>query len=139
MKFKIKLAAYLLIIFLFICKLSIKAHTYILDVQYDPCIQSIFEDGEDEVWYYHSLPINFDYDSEIYTIQMQYHISQNVTTITYFVSETAKDDPSYCWDSDVTEEEALRLKNSYINSLLRWNDIYYYTYNELVLELLIKL
>ena len=33
----------------------VNAHTNVLDVDYDPCTQSIFGDGDDEVWYYHSL------------------------------------------------------------------------------------
>ena len=133
MKVKFKVLIFVLffsIIYLFTNGMIVKAHTNVLDVDYDPCTQSIFGDGDDEVWYYHSLSSSGKLNNVEYSFQLHYHISHNVNTITYFINNTAKEDSSYTWSTDISEDEALRIRNTYISSMLRWNDVYFYSYDE---------
>lgn len=133
MKVKFKVLIFVLffsIIYLFTNGMIVNAHTNVLDVDYDPCTQSIFGDGDDEVWYYHSLSSSGKLNNVEYSFQLHYHISHNVNTITYFINNTAKEDSSYTWSTDISEDEALRIRNTYISSMLRWNDVYFYSYDE---------
>ena len=107
-KVKFKVLIFVLffsIIYLFTNGMIVNAHTNVLDVDYDPCTQSIFGDGDDEVWYYHSLSSSRKFNNVEYTFQLHYHISHNVNTITYFINNTAKEDSSYTWSTDISEDK----------------------------------
>lgn len=104
---------------------TVCAHNSILEVEYDECNPNINGDGEDETWYYlceenWSHGPNFTY----------YHLDNNITTIKYFIEDTAKDDSTYTWDTEITAAQAEVVRDAYINSLLEWNNKVYYSYDE---------
>lgn len=110
-----------------------------LNVLYDECNPN---NSYDEKWYSLSTYISSDInnnkdevDKEIilhegYSYELYSHINQSMKTLKYFISDTAEHDIFYTWASDVTESEAEIIKNAYVNSMLMWNNVYYYSYNE---------
>ena len=93
-----------------------------LDVTYDSC--GVF-DEIDRVWYYlnergFSKGPTYDY----------HHLSQENLTLKYFFSEYAFSDLSYTWTTDVDLATANEIKTAYVNSMKKWNDVYYYSYDE---------
>ena len=151
---------YLLIISMFTTYSPlIFAHEDILDVLYDECNVSIDEngdvisDGEDEVWYFLEIYNKNDYEYH------SFHIDSDILTIKYYFSETedtntdyntntdTNSNSTYTWTTDIeqyylskgmTYDNAIEqakitaeeIKNAYAASMEKWNDIYYYTYDE---------
>ena len=109
----------MLIIFHFITSalIPVFAHSTMLGVMYDDCIDDDMGDGIDEMWY--------ALQNGNYTV----HISHNVETITYrFVDDPAA---GYSWtpsgeDSTVGEN----IKAIYAASMEKWNNVYFYSYND---------
>ena len=104
--------------------IPIFAHQNMLLVGYDGCSGPTYDeagnlvtDGEDETWYW--LEWN---DS-------QYHLSHDTQTIKYYFADNGKYDSSYTWTTDTTESEANDIKEAFANSMKKWNDIYYYSYD----------
>ena len=56
-------------------------------------------------------------------------MSDEVTTITYFFSDSEKDGSTYTWTTDLSIEEANDIKNAYADSMKNWNNVYYYSYD----------
>ena len=119
------IALMLIFILVFTSSVSVFAHSELLNVVYDDCEvpRGIFniiveEDGEDEMWY------------ALYNETMGYHISHEVYTIKYYFDEFAKNDNTYTWTTDCSLEEAEAIKEAYVNSMKKWNNIYYYSYDE---------
>ena len=93
------------------------AHPAILDVNYDYCDDLANGDGIDEVWYI------LDKDA------LSRHISDEVTTIRYYFAE--RDPNTGCtWvPANETENTAQQIKTAYENSMKKWNNVYFYSYN----------
>ena len=122
------------------------AHDAILNVNYDTCVPEVIRDGEDETWYVLSglfYKAQNENESDIYA---EYHLSDEITTIKYYFSPNAENDDTYTWITDIyqeykktmSEEEALveaeimaeEIKEAYADSMKKWNDVYYYSYDE---------
>ena len=92
------------------------AHEAVLEVDYDTCVPSPHQDGIDESWYV------LDNGS------VCRHISQEVTTIKYYFEETFENS-TYTWTTDVSETVANEIKTAYANSMKKWNNVYFYSYD----------
>ena len=90
------------------------AHMSILDVSYDDCVYSVYEDGVDEMWYVLSNNSSC------------WHLADDVTTIKYYFEDESED--GYTWDDYATTEEVEVIKNAYSSSMKKWNNVYYYSH-----------
>ena len=113
----------LVLIIVLICNsnLSVWAHRNMLETEYDYCSGPVYNggevvptDGEDETWYW------------LEWYGREYHISHNVTTIKYVFADSA----TCGWTTYLSPEDAEEIKTAYANSMKKWNDIYYYSYDE---------
>ena len=132
-----KILIKILIISVAICTLLtsnifVLAHETLLDVGYDDCQLSYDEDwdlvdeGTYEIWYYLYSPIN---DSSIGSrINLYIHISEDVKTVKYYFADN-KPLSSYTWTTEVSQEIANEIKTAYANSMKKWNDVVYYSYD----------
>lgn len=111
-----KFFSILILFFVIVFSKEIYAHKVMLDIEYDACGPLFGDDGIDETWYL----LN---DSESFR-----HISHDVTTIKYYF-ESYSSDGKYTWTTDVTEELAEEIKNAYVNSMKKWNNVYFYSYD----------
>lgn len=124
MKYFLKLFTFILTFIILSITLNVYAHNAILDVDYDECESLFGEDGEGETWYI----LNREYQNG--EIECR-HIPNDMMTIKYWVYESSPEDSTYTWASFDANDESIGedIKNAYINSMLRWNNVYYYTYN----------
>lgn len=115
-----------LLLVIFVCvgfistiKFTVFAHSQMLHVSYDNCVSDNNGDGLDEMWYI----LNWDAKC--------YHISQATTTIKYYFEETVGDEngPLFRWGDYMTTEEQQEVKNAIANSMKKWNDVYFYSYD----------
>ena len=90
------------------------AHEEELDVSYDNCFDVANEEDPNEKWYIISIP------------DAGWHYDHNESTITYRFEDIPESSP--IWD-DVTEETVESIKIAYANSMKKWNDVYFYSYN----------
>ena len=118
------------------------AHEALLDVEYDDCEVDLekgtpVNDGEDEIWYYLNSRRLANY------VQ---HIDHETQTIRYYFADRAKDDRNYTWTTDIyteylktmspelaleeAEKTAENIKKAYADSMKKWNNVYYYSYDE---------
>ncbi len=120
----------IIILFVVLSFASIKnyvyAHNADLDVEYDIC-----DLDEGNLWYYISSQkyVSYPHGERVYYKDLT-HLSQEVTTISYYINNNSKDNVNYTWTTNLTEEEALNVKQTFVNSMLKWNDIYYYSYDQ---------
>ena len=110
---------------LIVNSLDVNAHSNLLTVDYDECIPGDDIAEKDEVWYYlcetnYSQETFFDY----------FHIGQNITTIKYYFEDASFDGSGYTWTTDIDEELANNIKTAYVESMKKWNDVYYYSYDD---------
>lgn len=100
--------------------IQVLAHESILDIEYDDCITPEVgvgtQDGIDEMWYV--------LDAQ----NICQHISHNETTIKYYFSDYSYD-KTYTWTTDVSSAVAQKIKEDYSNSMKKWNNVYFYSYN----------
>ncbi len=92
------------------------AHSAMLDIAYDDCEAERFDDGINEVWYF--LDKN----------AICWHLSHEESTIKYYFKDTFSDG-EYTWTTDVSEAVAQEIKNAYADSMKKWNNVYFYSYN----------
>ncbi len=90
------------------------AHEDILEVDYDICNHQYDGDGIHEAWY------------SVFYGEDSYHIGHEVTTIKYYFVETYN---SYTWSTDMSEAEADAIKAAFVESMEKWNEVYFYSYN----------
>ena len=95
--------------------IQVFAHNAMLDVDYDNCVSSVENDGIDEMWYV------LNKNSSCY------HLSNDEKTIKYYFADTSSN--GYSWTTDVTSSVAEEIKTAYANSMKKWNDVYFYSYN----------
>ena len=109
----------------------LSAHQNILYIDSDKCVvEGIGENGDDEMWY--SLTRlndkkNTDANDDVY---YQLHLDQSVTTIKYYFEPFAEDGSGYTWTTEVSEETANEIKQAFADSIKKWNNVYYYSYDE---------
>lgn len=90
------------------------AHPTMLDVEYDECKST--EGDIDKTWYI------LDWFNE------QHHISHTVTTIKYYFADSLPGS-TYTWTSNIGSSEAQIIKDAYVNSMKKWNNVYFYSYD----------
>ena len=114
---KLSLVLILVMIFSFsnFSLLQTFAHDAMLEVEYDNCIASKTGDSIDEMWY---ALIKGSYC---------YHLSTEETTIKYYFAPIAAN--GYTWTTDVSSDVAEEIKDAYANSMKKWNNVYFYSYN----------
>ena len=88
------------------------AHSTMLEVTYDNCYPSENADGRYEMWYV----LN---DSSY-----SYHFNHEEHTIKYYFED--KPGGSESWSNI---QDADEIQNAYANSMKKWNDVYFYTYD----------
>ena len=100
------------------------AHSEILNVTYDNCggnESTQDTDAIDEMWY------TLNRDSTIR------HLTHEEVTIKYYFSDWSVDGENTWTDAfspGITEEEATELKTSFANSMQKWNNVYFYSYDD---------
>lgn len=92
------------------------AHRSVLYVDYDECVSNKNLDGLDETWYI------------LQTSSACTHISDEVKTIKYYFEPLSRDG-TYTWTTDASESIAQEIKDAYANSMKKWNNVYFYSYN----------
>ena len=106
--------------FLVFSNIKAMAHESLLDVEYDACIthesNQIPEDGIDEMWY------------ALYYENACHHIGHDVTTIKYYFHNLSYSG-DYTWTTDVSDTDAQEIKDAYANSMKKWNNVYFYSYD----------
>ena len=132
--------------------LPVYAHESVLNVEYDPCNQSVDDEGdvvsngEDEMWY-SIAGINVkDTSNPENNVYCEYHLNESITTIKYYFEECSELDTNYTWTTDIykyymsqgmTNSDAIsqaetmeeEIKNAYVASMKKWDDVYYYAYD----------
>ena len=101
------------------------AHDAFLDVIYDDCIYSSPEngaelpaDGLDEAWY---ILKSGGWSS---------HMATELVTVKYYFAPESKDG-QYTWTSGgISSETANEIKETYAQSMKKWNNVYFYSYGE---------
>ena len=97
------------------------SHDVLLDVIYDECVADEENDGIEERWYV--LEEN----------SIQKHISNETDTIKYYFKETQWDDIEISALDNMTPFELqcleTEIKNACIDSIEKWNNVYFYSYN----------
>lgn len=126
MKFNRKFIALILTLIMvinlpIIGSIPIFAHELMLNVSYDDCIGAVASDSVDEEWY------------TITATTINYHISHEVDTIKYYFevnpeSEGDTEEEKFDW-TDLSEEFAQEIKTAVVNSMKKWDNIYFYSYN----------
>lgn len=108
---------------------EILAHSSFLNVDYDQCeVTEGIKDGYDEIWYSNLTGIL--QDLEDLTIQKYFlHIGENVETLRYYFEDASVNDENLTWSTGIDSSLAEEIKQSYANSMKKWNDVYYYSYN----------
>ena len=97
------------------------AHGAMLNVRYDECIGVVGSDSIDEEWY------------TITATTISYHISHEVDTIKYYFavnpeSEGDTEEEKFGW-TDLSEEFAEEIQTAVVNSMKKWANVYFYSYN----------
>lgn len=98
--------------------ISLYAHGAQLNVDYDTCIPNYYQnsnnigDGEEEKWY------------EFNSGNQTYHIG-DCTEIKYFIYDTSEDGNT-TWNNINDPIRREYVKNSLINSILKWNNVFLY-------------
>ena len=119
----------LMINFSMIFSITTFAHPSILNVGYDGCFGDKYNDSELEMWY----ALNYDGQCR--------HISHEETTIKYYLADHTRGNTSATWvnlvqttsstelSTKAAQQIALEIKNSYADSMEKWNNVYFYTYD----------
>ena len=105
---------------------EVLAHSTEIDVTFDACVPLDYEHGNDginERWY--SIFSNLTTDHIAYE-------QGTIPTIRYYVSTSVIDGYSYnqindaTWSTNTTSTQGKLIKESYVNSIKKWDNIYYY-------------
>ena len=116
----------LILNFSFVCLTYVSAHESILDVDYDGCIWPNYtSQTETKAWYVLYSRRETNENSKCY------HISHETQTIKYYFADESSS--GYRWDGDdyddISEELAEEIKTCYANSMEKWNNVYFYSYD----------
>lgn len=97
--------------------IQVFAHDAMLNVDYDDCLYEIDSDGIYEMWY------------ALNKSSVCRHISHEEDTIKYYFADSS-DGGAYTWTTDVSASVAQDIKNAYAESIKKWNNVYFYSYND---------
>ena len=103
--------------FLTVSTISILAHETVLDVDYDSCIALEEGDGINEMWYV------------LENGGLTYHLGHEVSTIKYYFAEQHFDTGCTWTPEGESSTVGEIIKTSYANSMKKWNNVYFYSYN----------
>lgn len=92
--------------------IPIFAHDAMLEVYYDTCIESTDSDSVNEMWYV----LVDEYGCT--------HLSDDEDSIRYYF-----EDNPYSGDSWANISDAEEIQTAYANSMKKWNNVYFYSYN----------
>ena len=129
------------------------AHETVLNVLFDECVVNYKnayvikkEDGYDEIWYYLTSMNTATILGMEMDVEISRHISNETNTIKYYFADNAQNDSSYTWTTDIfaeyiktmaaeeaqekAESMANEIKEAYANSMKKWNNVYYYSYDD---------
>ena len=110
------MAIVLVVNFSILGAIQVFAHSSMLNVNYDNCVYEIGADGINETWYILNKG------------SVCRHISHEVDTIKYYFADSAEGS-TYTWTTDVSASVAQEIKNAYAESIKKWNNVYFYSYN----------
>ncbi len=100
---------------------KILAHETMLNVEYDGCDDHSLVDWIDESWYVLYTRRETNENSKCY------HLSHETQTIKYYFADESSS--GYRWDDNISEELAEEIKTCYANSMEKWNNVYFYSYD----------
>ena len=98
-------------------KSTVLANSQMLDVGYEACIAEKNADGVYEMWYL------LEWESEYY------HLIHDETTIKYYFADTTEKGIKFIWGNHVMEDPEV-IKNAFTNSMKKWNNVYFYSYDD---------
>ena len=111
---KISLIVISIMFFLVFPILSVSAHSSLLNVEYDECSWVVENNQDDEKWY----------------ILKEFHINENISTIKYYISNNKLNDDNITWyETGLNETQVNQIKNDIVAGIMKWNDVYYYSYD----------
>ena len=104
------------------------AHNIELNVTYDSCEPSIYisdnniGDGENEMWYFLASPWE----------GKSHHLpnSSNITEVKYYISDTSPNG-DVSWNDITCSTRREYVKNVFIDSICKWNNVYFYKQSNL--------
>lgn len=127
---------------LIIIPISVSAHTSNLgidgdnDITFDDCdadnyvSSSDIGDGYNEKWYdlmWGKTDTSTTPDTFNYTVM--YHIDDDINTVYYQFQDTGYDQSTTTWSTGVGEKIGNDVKTKFENSMLKWNNVFYYKLN----------
>ena len=96
----------------------VEQHPEVLLFDKNECSYSSTYDGEDKSWF------------ALENADGQYHFPHSdngVSTIKYFISDTSRHDSSLTWNYNMPNNTlGEEVKQNFLNSILKWNNIYFY-------------
>lgn len=113
----LSLALMTIINVLVFCTIQAFAHDAILNVDYDNCASDPNDDDINKMWYV------LDEDSKCF------HVDHEMSTVKYYFADSAPGS-TYTWTTDVSAAVAQEIKNAYAESMKKWNDVYFYSYDD---------
>ena len=85
---------------------NVRAHSFLLNIEYDDCSMVSNQNEEDEKWYFLYYP-----EADEGNISKEYeHIDEEVTTIKYYIYDSAANNSEYTWTTDLSESQANYIK-----------------------------
>lgn len=102
------------------------AHDIMLNVAYDDCSEAGLDRDDPNVTYVPEDGINETWYSLIRYSECR-HIGNETNTIKYYFEEIPDDDE--IWNKGYTKSDIEEIKTAYANSMKKWNNVYYYSYN----------
>lgn len=104
--------------FLMFSTVQIFAHDTVLDVEYDDCVFDEQNHLIDDAWYF------LDRNNTVC-----YHLDEE-TTIKYYFEDPSPDDVEAWAEEGPSDEIVQDIKNAYAYSMKKWNNIYFYSYDD---------
>ena len=103
-----------------------KAHQNLLIVGYDECAIKNNADNEEESWYY-LFEENYCHSSA--ENKVYHHLSNDVYTIKYYFETYDYENTGYSLTDGISLITTDEIRNSFVSSMKKWNNVYYYTYD----------
>lgn len=119
------LTIFIIILLIYLFPISVNAHSNNLEIEYDECIPSQYND---------SLNIGDGYNEKWYMLtndNKMRHIENNqysIITIRYYFSEDSTDG-KVSWTHSLTQEQITEIQLGLENSMKKWNNVYFYSNN----------
>ena len=110
---KVCISLFLTLTISFFCFIEVFAHDAMLSVSYDNCD---YNSDINKMWYALNDP------------DICYHIDNECDTIKYYF-EDFDQNGNYNGSVNINSNTASEIKEAYANSMKKWNNIYFYTYN----------